>query len=54
VEGDTELDELEPAHVFARRHIEEYGVEPPADLKKAFDEVLTGLSSPDDDQVGGR
>ncbi len=54
VEGDTELDELEPAHVFARRHIEEYGVEPPADLNKAFDEVLTGLSSPDDDQVGGR
>lgn len=52
VEGDTELEALEPAHVFARRHVEEYGVEPAAELTRAFDEVLTGISSPEDDQTG--
>lgn len=52
VEGDTELDALEPAHVFARRHVEEYGVEPAAELLRAFDEVLTGISSPENDQTG--
>jgi len=52
VEGNTELDELEPAHVFARRHVEIYGVAPPDDLKKAFDEVLTDILSPSDGQTG--
>jgi len=52
VEGDTELDALEPAHVFARRHVEEYGMEPAAELKRAFNEVLTDISSPNDDQAG--
>jgi exonuclease SbcD len=51
VEGDTALDELEPAHVFARRHSEEYGVEPPDELKRAFDEVLIGVLSPSDDEA---
>lgn len=51
VEGDTELDALEPAHVFARRHVEEYGVEPAAELTRAFEEVLTGILSPEDDQT---
>jgi len=36
VEGDTELDALEPAHVFARRHVEEYGIAPAAELTKAL------------------
>lgn len=49
VEGRTELEELEPAVVFARRHFEEYGVEPSADLKKAFNEVLGGILSPTGD-----
>jgi exonuclease SbcD len=52
VEGDTALDELEPAHVFARRHAEEYGVEPPDDLKRAFEKVLIGVLSPNDDKTG--
>jgi len=52
VEGDTALNELEPAHVFARRHAEEYGVEPSDDLKRAFDEVLIGVLSPSDDKAG--
>lgn len=52
VEGDTALNELEPAHVFARRHAEEYGVEPPGDLKRAFDEVLIAALSPNDDKTG--
>jgi len=52
VEGDTALDELEPAHVFARRHAEEYRVEPPDDLRRAFDEVLIGVLSPNDDKTG--
>ncbi len=52
VEGDTALDELEPAHVFARRHAEGYGVEPPDDLKRAFDEVLIAALSPNDDKTG--
>lgn len=51
VEGETELDALEPAHVFARRHVEEYGVEPAAELTRAFDEVLTGISSPEENQT---
>jgi len=49
IQGRTELDELEPAVVFARRHFEEYGVEPSDDLKKAFNEVLGGILSPTDD-----
>lgn len=53
VEADTALDELEPAHIFARRHVEEYGIDPPDDLKKAFAEVLSDVFSPDDDHAGG-
>jgi hypothetical protein len=53
VEGATELDALAPAHVFARRHVEVYGVEPPDDLTRAFNEVLTGVLSPDDQRTGG-
>lgn len=52
VEGDTALDELKPAHVFASRHAEEYGVEPPDELKRAFNEVLIGVLSPNDDKSG--
>lgn len=52
VEGDTALDALDPAHVFAHRHAEEYGVEPPDDLKRAFDEVLIGVLSLNDDRTG--
>lgn len=52
LEADTALDELEPAHVFAHRHVEEYGVEPPDDLKRAFDEVLVDVLSPNDDKTG--
>jgi DNA repair protein SbcD/Mre11 len=43
------LDELDPAHVFARRHIDEFGVDPPNDLKNAFNEVLIGVLSPSED-----
>jgi exonuclease SbcD len=52
VKSGTALDELEPAHVFARRYIEQYGVEPPDDLKQAFSEVLTSIVSSGDDQRG--
>jgi DNA repair protein SbcD/Mre11 len=52
VGGDTALDELDPAHVFARRYAEEYGVEPPDDLKRAFDEVLVDVSSLNGDPTG--
>jgi exonuclease SbcD len=52
VEGGTELDTLAPAHVFARRHIEVYGVDPPDELKRAFDEVLMGILSSDDRRTG--
>jgi len=52
VEGDTELDALEPAHVFARRHVEEYRIDPAVEIKSAFDEVLSGISSSDNDQTG--
>jgi exonuclease SbcD len=52
VDGGTELDTLAPAHVFARRYVELHGVEPPDDLKRAFDEVLTSIFSPDDDRTG--
>jgi DNA repair protein SbcD/Mre11 len=52
VKSGTALDELEPAHVFARRHIEQYGVEPPDDLKQAFNEVLTSILSPDAGRTG--
>jgi exonuclease SbcD len=52
VKRGTALDELEPAAVFARRHIEQYGVEPPDDLKQAFNEVLTSIFSLDDDRTG--
>jgi exonuclease SbcD len=53
VEGGTALDALEPAHVFARRHAEQYGVAPPDDLRQAFNEVLTSILSPDDERTGG-
>jgi hypothetical protein len=33
-------------HVFSRRHVETYGVEPPADLRKAFNDVLNSVVSP--------
>jgi len=46
------LYDLDPAHVFARRHVEEYRVEPPDDLKRAFDEMLTSILSPADDRTG--
>jgi hypothetical protein len=52
VEGGTELDALAPDHVFARRYVETYGVEPPDDLRKAFNEVLTSVLSPHDDRTG--
>jgi exonuclease SbcD len=52
VEGSTTLDTLDPAHVFARRHAEEYGVEPPADLKRAFNDVLNSIVSPGTDRGG--
>jgi DNA repair protein SbcD/Mre11 len=53
VESGTELDTLAPVHVFARRHVEVYGVEPPDDLSRAFNEVLTDVLSSDDDRTGG-
>jgi exonuclease SbcD len=43
------LNELEPADIFARRHSDEYGTEPPDGLKKAFEEVLAGVLSPSDE-----
>jgi exonuclease SbcD len=52
VEESVTLNELEPAHVFARRHFEEYGTAPPDDLTKAFDEVLAGVLSPNDEPGG--
>jgi DNA repair protein SbcD/Mre11 len=52
VEGSTELDALAPAHVFARRYVETYGVEPPDDLQQAFNEVLTSILTPDDGRTG--
>lgn len=52
MEGGTALDELEPAHVFAHRHAEVYGVEPAEDLKRAFDEIIVGILSPNDEQTG--
>jgi len=52
IDARTALDALEPAHVFVRRYIEQYGVEPPDDLKRAFNEVLTSILSPDDDRPG--
>jgi DNA repair protein SbcD/Mre11 len=52
VEGSTTLDTLDPAHVFARRHAEAYGVEPPTDLKRAFNDVLNSIVSPGTDQGG--
>jgi exonuclease SbcD len=47
-EQDAALEELEPADVFALRHREEYGTEPPEDLKRAFHEVVTAVLSPED------
>jgi exonuclease SbcD len=41
------LGDLEPTEVFARRHVEEYGTVPPAELKTAFDEILAGVLSRD-------
>jgi DNA repair protein SbcD/Mre11 len=54
VDGGTTLDALEPAHVFVRRYIEQYGAEPPDDLKRAFDEVLTSVLLTDDHRAGVR
>jgi exonuclease SbcD len=45
------LEELEPTHVFARRYSDQYGVEPPDDLKRAFDEVLNDVLSPIEEGV---
>jgi exonuclease SbcD len=53
VEGSTTLDKLDPAYVFARRHVEEYGVEPTADLQKAFNEVLNSIVPAGTDRGGG-
>jgi exonuclease SbcD len=47
VEGSTTLDTLDPAHVFARRHAEEYGVEPPDDLQRAFNEIFNSIVTPE-------
>jgi exonuclease SbcD len=52
VGGATELDALAPAHVFTRRHLEVYGLEPPDDLRRAFDEVLSGIVWPADHGTG--
>jgi exonuclease SbcD len=52
IEGGTMLEALEPAQVFARRHQEVYGVDPPADLQQAFDEVLYRIVSPDNMRGG--
>jgi hypothetical protein len=38
--------------VFARRYVETYGVEPPDDLARAFNEVLTTILAPDDRRPG--
>jgi exonuclease SbcD len=45
VEGATTLDMLDPAQVFARRHVEEYGREPPDDLQRAFNDVFNSIGS---------
>jgi len=52
VDGQTALDALEPAHVFARRYVEQYGTEPPDELQRAFNEVLASLLSPPDERTG--
>jgi len=52
VEGSTTLDTLDPAHVFARRHAEEYGVEPPDYLQRAFTDVFNSIVSPGADRGG--
>ena len=54
VEGSATLDTLDPAHVFARRHAEEYRVEPPDELKRAFNEVLMSVVSPATERGGAR
>lgn len=46
------LTDLEPSHVFARRHFNEYGSQPPDDLTKAFNEVLTAVLSREDSLEG--
>lgn len=46
------LSDLEPSHVFARRHSIEYGSEPPDDLTNAFNEVLAEALSPEDSPEG--
>lgn len=51
-EESATLSELEPAHVFARRHAEAYGTAPPDDLRRAFDEVLAGVLSGNDEPGG--
>jgi exonuclease SbcD len=51
-EESATLNELEPAHVFASRHSEEYGTAPPDDLRMAFDEVLAGVLSATDEPSG--
>jgi exonuclease SbcD len=54
VEGSTALDTLDPVCVFARRHAEEYRVEPPDELQRAFNEVLMGILSPATERGGVR
>jgi exonuclease SbcD len=48
----TALDDLKPEDVFARRHAQEYGIEPPDDLKKAFYEILAAVLSHNEDRTG--
>lgn len=43
---DEALTDLEPSHVFARRHLNQYGLQPPDELTKAFNEILTMVLSP--------
>jgi exonuclease SbcD len=54
VESSATLDTLDPAHVFARRHAEEYRVEPPGELRRAFNEVLMSIVSPATERGGVR
>lgn len=45
------LGDLDPVEVFARRHLEEHGTEPPDALLRAFKEVLAGVQSPNDEPM---
>lgn len=41
----AELSQLDPKRVFALRHVQEYGTEPPTELEKAFDELLSAVQT---------